>query len=170
LLQFINMIQGEEGVEGVYGFVCWTSWSSLFKKPIRISTLIVWGEWCPNLKKTLWVIRKKEYLFRWLACATFPLLINIYSNYPTSFFFYKKCVNIREVDVSSLGFKVSSKLGGYIFWFYIDFNLFGYCNDSIRACKVVLFCSIWCWAPIVLGHELGQAINFSLCPFYGDQI
>ncbi len=170
LLEFIDKIQGEEGVENVYGFAWWTSWSNLFQRPIGVSTFLVWGEWCPSLKKTLWIIKKKEPLFRWLACATFPLLINICWNCPTSLSICKKCINISKVDVSGLGFKVSSRLGGYISWFYIDFNFFCWCNDSTWTHKIIFFCSIWCWAPIVLGHELGQARYFSLCPFSSDQI
>jgi hypothetical protein len=169
-LDFIDKIQGEKGVEGVYGFACWTSWSSLFQKPIGVWTLSVWGEWCLSLKKTLWVIIKKEPLFRWLACATFPLLINLCSYYPTSFSFYKKCVNICEVDVSSLGFRVNFRLGGYISWFYIDFNFLCYCNDSIGDYKVIILCNIWYWASVVLGHELGQARDLSLCIFWRPNI
>ncbi len=155
-------------MEGVYGFAWWTSWSNLFQRNIGVSTLLVWSEWCPSLKKTLWVIRKKEPFSRWLACPTFPLLINICSDCPTSLSVCKKCVNMHEVDVSGLGLKVSSRLGGS--WFYIDFSFLCCYNESTRACKVVIFCSIWCWASIVLGHELGQARDFSFCPFSSDQI
>jgi len=164
------MIQGEEGVEGVYGFSRWTSWSSLFQRPIGVSTLSIWGEWLPNLNKTLWVIRKKEHLSRWLARATFLLLISICSSCPTFLYMCKKCVNICEVDVLSLGFRVSFRLSGYIFWFYIGFNFICWYNDFIRACKVIIFCSIWCCTLIVLGHELGQVRYLSLCPFSNDQI
>jgi hypothetical protein len=157
-------------VEGVYGFACWTSVSTVFQRPIGVSTFSVWGEWCPSLKKTLWLIRKKKPFSTWLACATFPLLISICSNYLASLSVYKICVNICEVDVSSLGFRVSSRLGGYISWFYIDLNFLCYCDDSTRAYKVVIFCSIWCWASVVLGHELGQARDLFLCPFSNDQI
>jgi hypothetical protein len=170
LLDFINKIQGEKGVEGVYGFVCWTSWSNVFQIPIRVWTFLVWGEWCLSLKKTLWVIRKKEPFFRWLACATFPLLINICSYYPTSLYVYKKCVNICEINVSGLSFKVSSRLGGYISWFYIDFSFLCCCNDFIGAWQAIIFCSICCWALVVLGHKLGQTRDLSFCPFFGDQI
>jgi hypothetical protein len=44
--------------------------------------------------------------------------------------------------VLGLGFRVNSRLGGYIFWFYIDFFFFCYCNDLTWACKAVHFCSI----------------------------
>jgi hypothetical protein len=86
-----------------------------FEDPLEFQPSRFLGEWCPSLKKTLWVIRKKGPFFRWLVCATFPLLINICSNCPTSLFVCKKCVNICEVDVSGLGFRVSFRLGGYIF-------------------------------------------------------
>jgi hypothetical protein len=142
----------------------------LFSKTHRVSTLSVWGEWCPSLKKILWVIRKKEPLSRWLACPTFPFSINICLDYPTSYFICKKCFNICEVDVSSLGFKVNSRLGDYISWFYIDYSFFCCCNYSTWACKIVFFYSIWCWALVVLRHELGQVKGFFLCSFYGDQI
>jgi hypothetical protein len=45
-------------------FMGWTSWFNLFQRPIGVSTLSSWGEWCPSLKKTLWVIRKKKLLYR----------------------------------------------------------------------------------------------------------
>jgi hypothetical protein len=124
LFEFNDKIQGEEGVENIYGFAWWTSWSNLFQRPIGVSTFLVWSEWCPILKETLWIIRKKEPLSRWLACATFPLLISICWDCPTSLSICKKCVNISEVDVSGLGFKVNFRYGGYISWFYIDFNFF----------------------------------------------
>jgi len=114
--------------------------------------------------------KKKKPFFRWLASATFPLLINICIDCPTSLFVCKKCVNICEVDVLGLGFKVSSKLGGYIFWFYIDFSFLCCCNDSLGTYKIVILCNIWCWAPVVLGCELGQVKNFFFCPFFGDQM
>jgi hypothetical protein len=41
LLEFIDRIHGEEGVEGVYGFACWTSSSTIFQRPIEVSTLLV---------------------------------------------------------------------------------------------------------------------------------
>jgi hypothetical protein len=63
---------------------------------------------------------------------------------PSSFSIYKKCVNICEVDVLGLGFKVSFRLGGYISWFYIDLNFMCYYDDYTRACKANMFCSIWC--------------------------
>jgi hypothetical protein len=48
----------------------------------------------------LWVIRKKEPLSRWLACATFPLLINICSYCPTSFLFLQKmCQHMWSICV-----------------------------------------------------------------------
>jgi hypothetical protein len=140
LLNFNDMMHGEEGVEGVYGFP-WTSWSSLFQTPIGVSTLLVWNEWCPSLKKTLWVIKKKKPISK-LAYGTFPLLINICSNCPTALSVCKKCVNICEVDVLGLGFKVSSRIGGYISWLYIIFSFFCCYNDSTKAYKDVIFCNI----------------------------
>jgi hypothetical protein len=49
-------------------------------------------------------------------------LMNICSNSPTSLFIYKKCVNIYGVDGLCLGFRVGSRLGCHILWFYIDFK------------------------------------------------
>jgi hypothetical protein len=40
-MEFIDMIQGEEEVEGVYGFACWTSVSTVFQRPIGVSTFSV---------------------------------------------------------------------------------------------------------------------------------
>jgi hypothetical protein len=111
---------------------------------VGISTLSIWSEWCRSLNKTLWVIRKKEPFSRWLAFVTFPFFINICLDCPTSFTIYKKCVNICEVNASNLGFRFNFKLAGYISWFYIDFNFLCCRNDSTKACKVFLFCSIWC--------------------------
>jgi len=44
------------------------------------------------------------------------------------------------------------------------------CDDFIGTYKAMIFVGIWCWAPVVLGHELDQAKDLSLCPFSGDQI
>jgi hypothetical protein len=51
-----------------------------------------------------------------LTFWTFPLLINICLDYPTFLYVYKKNVNICEVDVSSLDFKVDFKLGLRLGW------------------------------------------------------
>jgi hypothetical protein len=61
---------------------------------------------------------------------------------PNSLSVCKKCVNICEVYVSSLGFRVNYRLGGYISWFYIDSSFFCCYNDSTKAYKVIIFCSI----------------------------
>jgi hypothetical protein len=89
---------------------------------------------------------------------------------PNFFICLQKFVKICEVGVLSLGFRVTSRLCGYISWFYIDFNFLCCCIDYIGTYKVVIFCSIWCWALAVFGHELGQVTNLSLCPFSSDQI
>jgi hypothetical protein len=86
---------------------------------------------------------------------------------PNFFLCLQKCLNICEVDVLGLGFKVSFKLGGYIFWFYIDFNFLCCCNDFTWSYKVVIFCIFW--ALIMLRHELGHVRDFSLCTFSSDQ-
>ncbi len=122
----------------------------------------------PKPKENIVGHKIKKPLFRWLACATFPLLISICSNFPTFLSIYKRCVNMCEVDVLGLGFRVSFRLGGYISWFYIDFSFLCCCNDYTWAYKVVIFCSISCRAPIVLGREFGQARDFSFCPFFSD--
>jgi hypothetical protein len=87
----------------------------------------------------LWVKRKKEPFFRWLVCATFPLLINICSDCPISLFVCKKNVNICEVEMLSLGFRVNSRLGGYIF----DFTL------------ILVF-----FVAIMILHELVSPLSF----------
>jgi hypothetical protein len=143
-------------VEGVYGLACWTLWSTFFQIPIGVSTLSIWGEWCPSLKKTLWVIWKKQPLYRWLAYATFPLLINICSDYPTFLFVCKICLNICEVDLSGLGLRVSSRLGGYISWFYIDCSFLCCCYDFTGTYKIIFFCSFGVGPWLCLGMNLAK--------------
>jgi hypothetical protein len=99
--------------------------------------------------------------------ATFDRYMLRLPNFPL---YLQKNVNICEIDVSSLDFRVNSRLGGHVSWTYIDFSFFCCCIDSIGTCEAIYFYSIWCWAPIVLGHELGQVRDLSLCPFFGDQI
>jgi hypothetical protein len=135
-------------------------------------TLLVWSEWCPNLKKTLWVIRKKKPFFRWLTCVTFPLLINICSDYLTFFFFvYKEYFNICEVDVSSLGFKVSFRLGGYIFWFYFTLILI-FCvimilQKPIKPLSFVAFgVGPWLWLGMNLAKlEISLFVHFMVTKY-----
>jgi len=61
LLNFNDMMHGEEGVEGVYGFP-WTSWSSLFQTPIGVSTFLVWGEWSKPKENIVGHKKEKAYL------------------------------------------------------------------------------------------------------------
>jgi hypothetical protein len=51
-----------------------------------------------------------------------PIFYHYMFRFPNFISVYKNCVNICELDMSGLDFRVNSRLGGYIFWFDIDFN------------------------------------------------
>jgi hypothetical protein len=59
--------------------------------------------------------KKKKRLYRWLGLRNIPTFDQYMFKLPNFSFYLQKNVNICEVDVLGLGFRVNSRLGGYIF-------------------------------------------------------